>query len=171
MLVLASSLSVLAPLLSYSKQAVLLHFWCVWKSNMIRHQSSSHCIAYNLSCKRSRKHYHLLGISKNPADVIYPVPKKLTFLEIEHSMLWLSDYISASCAQFLCMPNADWLTAANLTKLLGSIQCWTTLLFTPVQRHSPAPIVSDWNSESVLFYLLSRILDLPSLLMILWEFT
>jgi len=26
-------------------------------------------------------------IRKNPADVIYPEPKKLTFLEIKHSMM------------------------------------------------------------------------------------
>lgn len=65
----------------------------------------------------------------------YPVSKKLTFLEIKHSMMWLSDYISASCVQFPCMPNVDWLTVANLTKLLGSIQCWTTLLlFTRLWR-------------------------------------
>lgn len=61
--------------------------------------------------------------------MLYPVPKKLTFLEMKHSAMWLSDYISASCAQFLCMPNVDWLTAANLTEPLGSTQGWTTLLF------------------------------------------
>lgn len=41
-------LSVLAPLSSYSRQAVLLHFWCACKSNVIGHQSSSHSTAHKL---------------------------------------------------------------------------------------------------------------------------